>query len=85
MSDADELIAARAKLVSKLYGIMDYLEVRAGELDAASLDRAADLVPLMTGPVDDIELAVRKLDNLLRDPADPAGGATVHPLRKRTR
>lgn len=80
-----ELADARAQLVSKLFGLIDNLTVRAEALDVATLDQAADLVALMTAPVDDIEVAVRKLDNLLRVKGDPEGGATVSPLRRRAR
>lgn len=84
MDDIDHKLAEeRAQLVSKLYGLVDSLTARANALDVATLEQAADLLPLMVGPVDDIEAAVRKLDNLLRSPADPHGGATVHPLRPR--
>lgn len=86
MDDIDhELAEARAHLVSKLYGLTDGLTVYAGMLDSAALEKAADLLPLMLGPVNDIEVAVRKLDNLLRSPADPHGGATVTPLRPHDR
>ncbi|SRR5579862_1056765 len=68
-----ELADARAELVSKLYGLIHNLTVRAGSLDAASLKEAADFVPMMTGPVEEIETAVRRFDNLLRSPADGTG------------
>lgn len=79
MDDLDTKLAReRDDLVSKVYSLIDNLLVRAGALDAAPLEVAADLLPLMAGPVSDTEVAVRKLETLLQRPSDPIG-ATVRP------
>ncbi len=62
---------------------LDRITVRVGKLETATLEKAADLLPLMVGPGGEIEIAVRRLANLLRSPAGPQGGATVHPIRPR--